>query len=235
MDIARSFTFIFQDREWTNRMSLGAAISFVPILNFASVGYEVETARRVMRGESCPLPTWDELGRKWKDGLILLLARLIYYLPFYLLMCGPLTLFVSVPFMPDEQSAKAAAGTVLLIWSLACSAGLFLAIIIGFLSPAISLQYVRRGTFAACFDMAAILGTIRNHTSEYLLAWLGVVCASLIYSLGVMIASGLLSWIPGVGWVAQIVLIGVGIFWANVVTGHLVGQLGLVQSESLKG
>jgi hypothetical protein len=50
MDIARAF----QDPEWTERIGLGTVISIVPILNFASVGYEVEIARRVMRGESRP-------------------------------------------------------------------------------------------------------------------------------------------------------------------------------------
>lgn len=231
MDLGRSLTFAFDDTQWTDRIALGTVICLVPILNVAVAGYQVEVARRVVQGEARPLPDWDNLGRKWKEGIVLLVVSLIYYLPLYLLLCGPLALFVPVLFIPDEKRAVTAAGIVVLIWSLACGAGLFFSLVMGFFSLAVRLQYVLHGTLAACFNLSAILGTIRRHTGQYLLAWLGTVCAGLIYG-GVVMGSSLVGIIPFVGWVIQVLLLGASVFWMELVTGHLVGQLGAIEQSA---
>jgi hypothetical protein len=231
MDIACSFTFAFKDPQWTHRVVTGTAIMLIPIFSIAATGYQVEIARRVMRGESRPLPTWDNAGRKWTEGIVLFSASLIYYLPLYIIMCGPLALAAPALLLFDEQKLKAALGIALLTESLVCSAGILFAFMMGFLAPAIYLQYVRHGTFASCFNLSAIGSTIRRHPGEYLLAWLGTLCAGLIY-LGVIMVGGLFSLVPFVGAVAQLLLIGAGAFWSELVMGHLVGQLGALEQPA---
>ena len=71
MDAEKSFTFPFEDTEWVSKLGLGALISMVPILNFAWSGYLVDIIRNVMNNDAEPLPTWDDLGKKFNDGLIL--------------------------------------------------------------------------------------------------------------------------------------------------------------------
>jgi len=35
MDVGKSFSFQFEDKEWLNQLGLGAIIALAPILNFA--------------------------------------------------------------------------------------------------------------------------------------------------------------------------------------------------------
>src|SRR5512140_2257167 len=81
MEINKAFAYQFEDVQWPNKLGLGALISLVPILNFAVVGYELEIVRNVAAGAHEPLPQWEDLGKKWREGLILTLAGLIYSLP----------------------------------------------------------------------------------------------------------------------------------------------------------
>jgi hypothetical protein len=227
MDMGRSFTFTFEDPEWVNRVGLGTLISIVPILGLADLGYLAEVSRRVIRGESRPLPTWEDLGRKLVEGIALFLALLIYQLPIFVLLCGPLVLLLPALKVSDQRGVETAVSAVLLIWLLTCGAGVLLALAESFLVPGIYLQYVRRSTFFSCFDLPAIFGAIRRHTSQYFTAWLGMLCGVLIYFFVVLIVGGLLGLIPCVGWMLQIPVAGAGIFWLNTVIGHLVGQLGV--------
>jgi hypothetical protein len=231
MDIARSLTFGFKDPEWTNRVAMGTAIMLIPIFNFATTGYQVEIARRVMRGESRPLPTWDNPSRKWTNGIVLFLVMLVYYLPVSLLICGPLAILAPGLLLLDEQKLKATIGTALLIWSLFFCTGLLFYLVIDFFTPAIYLQYVRHGTLAACLNFSAILSVVRRHKGEYLSAWLGAQYARWIYA-GVVMASSLIGLVPFVGTLVQLLLIGAGAFWTEMVIGHLVGELGILVESS---
>ena len=64
----------------------------MPILNFAWSGYMVGIIRNVMNNVAEPLPTWDDLGKKFMDGLILFAAGFIYALPMLILFCLPLSI-----------------------------------------------------------------------------------------------------------------------------------------------
>jgi hypothetical protein len=81
MNIGKSFSFPFEDKQWISKLGLGAVITLVPILNFAWTGYIVQLTRNVMNNEQEPLPTWDDIGKKLTEGLILALAGLVYFLP----------------------------------------------------------------------------------------------------------------------------------------------------------
>ena len=85
MDIQKSFSYPFEDSQGLPKLGLGALISLVPILGLAWSGYMVGIIRNVMAGSNEPLPTWDDIGRKFTDGLILFAAGLIYALPLLLL------------------------------------------------------------------------------------------------------------------------------------------------------
>ena len=69
MDIGKSFSFAFEDKQWLSKLGLGAVIAMVPILNFAWSGYMVEIIRNVMKNVQEPLPNWDDIGKKFSEGL----------------------------------------------------------------------------------------------------------------------------------------------------------------------
>ena len=81
MDIGKSFSYQFEDKQWISKLGLGAVISLVPILNFAMSGYIVDILRNVENNVAKPLPNWDDLSKKFSDGLILFAAGLIYAAP----------------------------------------------------------------------------------------------------------------------------------------------------------
>jgi len=78
MDIGKSFSYPFEDKQWVSKMGLGAVISLVPILNFAMTGYMIQIVRNLMDCALEPLPNWDDLGKKFMDGVMLVLAGLVY-------------------------------------------------------------------------------------------------------------------------------------------------------------
>ena len=106
--------FPFEDNQWISKLGLGALITMVPILNFAWSGYLVDIIRNVMNNASEPLPTWDDLGKKLGDGLILFAAGIVYASPILILMCLPLSMMAFSDLFSGngnmEEVARAIAG-----------------------------------------------------------------------------------------------------------------------------
>jgi hypothetical protein len=228
VDIERSFSYPFEDKEWAPKLGLGAVLGLIPILNFAVSGYMVGIIRNVMSNASEPLPTWNDLGKKFTDGLIIFAANFIYALPMLILLCLPLSMLAFSGIlsgdndMQDAARALAGIGSVL-FFSLLCLFviyGLFLSI----LHPAILVMFAREGTFASCFKLRQMFELISRNAGSFFTAW-GI---SLLTSLGVGLAIGLvngvISWIPCLG---SIIALGVsmvaGMYIASVYS-HLFGQ-----------
>jgi hypothetical protein len=96
MNIGKSFSFVFDDKQWISKLGLGALITFIPILNFAWTGYMVGIIRNVMNNAQEPLPAWDDFGKKLTDGLLLAVASIVYSLPIIIVFCLPMS-FMIVP------------------------------------------------------------------------------------------------------------------------------------------
>ena len=232
MDIGKSFSYPFEDKEWLSKLGLGAVISLVPILNFAMTGYMIEIVRNLMRGVQQPLPNWDDFGRKFMDGLMLVLAGFVYALPILLLSCLPLS-FLAVPAilssngdMQDVAEALAGVGGVLLV-GMACVFVIY-GLVLSVILPAIYVLYARDGTFASCFKLGEVFDIIGKNAGPFFTAW-GI---SLVAGLGVGLAAGVVSsilgLIPCIGWIASIVIsLGVGVY-ISVIFAHLFGQFGQI-------
>ena len=226
MDIGQSVTYIFDDDDWPSKVGLGALVGMIPVLSFAAVGYEAQVARNVARGDPRPLPTWDELGRFFVDGFWLSLARLIYSLPALALFGLPLALiFPLLATAETEQQVDARFPFIFLVCGTAFVGALFFSLIIGIISPAITAQYVRRGTFAACFDLGAIARFMSQNLAAYFTMWAGTVVIGLLVSSVLGAVGTFLNIIPCFGALLSWPLFGAGIFITLLVMGHLVGQL----------
>lgn len=230
MNIEKSFRFPFEDKEWISKLGLGALITMVPILNFAWSGYLVDIIRNVMNNTIEPLPTWDDLGKKFSEGLILFAAGLVYASPILILMCLPLSMVAFSGLisgnsnMEDLARVFTDAGGVL-FYGLLC-VFVFYAIALSVIYPAILILFSREGTFASCFKLREVFDLISKNAGPFFTAW-GL---SLVGGFGVGLVIGIFNlivgWIPCIGWIASLVLsLGSGVYIAAVYA-HLFGQFG---------
>ncbi len=228
MDIGRSFVFQFEDQRWLNKLAVAVIVSAVPILNFALSGYVVDIVRNVTREAAEPLPDWNDLSRKFIDGVILTAAGVVYALPVLILFCLPVTLLAASGVLSSDQNLQQIANSLataggVLFYCLICFFLLYL-VLLSILQPAITVLYARDGTFASCFRLREILALIQRHTSSFFLGWVGYVAAGIIVSLVVGFLTGRLGWIPCLGQgVALVVGLG-GLVYLSTVFGHLFGQ-----------
>ena len=239
MNIEKSFRFPFEDQQWISKLGLGALITLVPILNFAWSGYLVDILRNIMNNTSEPLPTWDDLGKKFSDGLILFAAGLIYASPILVVMCLPLSmmafsgLFSGNSNMEDLTRVISGAGGVLFS-GLLCLFFLY-AIALSLIYPAILVMFSREGTFSSCFKLREAFDMISRNAAPFFTAW-GL---SLVGGLGVGLVIGMLNlfvgWIPCIGWIISLALsLGSGVY-IGAVYAHLFGQFSAMvfgQSQS---
>ena len=232
MNIGKSFSFPFEDKQWISKLGLGAVITLVPILNFAWTGYIVQLTRNVMDNQQEPLPTWDDIGKKLTDGIILALASLVYSLPMLIVICLPLSIML-VPAlmsgnrdMQDISNAIAGVGSALFLCLLCVFVVYTLALSV--IYPAILIVFSREGTFASCFKFREVFDLIGKNTSAFFTAWIVGIAAGFGVGLVAGFAQLVLGFILCIGQIVSIILaLGVAVY-TSVVYTHLFGQFGLI-------
>ena len=224
IQIGEALSYPLREPKWGAKGAILALVSFVPVLGFAAVGYEVEIARRVAAGETPRLPEWTDLGEHFRRGLWLAIARYIYFVPVLLLMAlafvaGSATLF-TIDTSYEGWSP---------IFGLACGGGLLLGVLFAFLvsavSPAVTVRYLESGTFASCFDFPGIWRQVRLHPSAHLAVFGWILAVSLGLGLLIGPASLFLSLIPCLGTLAYPILYATMIAAVLFILAHLEGQL----------
>jgi len=231
MDIGKSFSYPFEDKQWVSKLGLGAVISLVPILNFAMTGYMIQIVRNLMNDVEEPLPNWDDLGKKFMDGLMLILAGLVYALPVIILSCLPLSV-ITIPAIiasgnsdfQDVANAISGAGGVLLA-GMTCLFVIY-GLILSVIFPAIYVLYAREGTFASCFKLREVFDIIGKNAGAFFTAWGISLVAGLVVGLVASIVTGVLGLIPCLGWIVSIMItLGIGVY-LSMIYSHLFGQFG---------
>jgi hypothetical protein len=230
MDIGKSFSFPFEDKEWLSKLGLGGLISLVPILNFAWSGYMVGILRNVMNNVTEPLPTWEDLDNKFIDGLILFGAGLVYALPILIALCLPLSVMAFSGLLSGNSDMQDIAQTIgeaggFLFFGLLCIFMLY-GIVLSVIYPAILVIFAREGTFASCFKIREVFDLISRNAAAFFTAWGLSLVAGLGVGLVVGLVSSILGFIPCIGWVASLILsFGSGVYISSVYA-HLFGQFG---------
>lgn len=235
MDAEKAFSYPFEDKDWLTKLGLGAIISVIPILNLAWSGYLVGIIRNVINRTGEPLPTWDDLDKKFTDGLILFGAGLIYASPILIALCLPLGirassgLFSGNSELQDIGRTLTEAGGVLFF----CLLGVLLlyGLVLSILFPAILVLFAREGTFASCLRIREAFSLISRNATAFLKAWGFSLIAGIGVGLLVWFVSLVVGWIPCIGWIVGFVLsIGSGVY-STAVYAHLFGQFGQVTYE----
>jgi hypothetical protein len=177
IDVGEAFGYVFRSRNWFGRLAAGALcllffwVFLIPL--FILLGYSVETARAISRGER-ELPPWTNLDKKLTDGFVLAVVLFIWGLP---------------------SSILSGAGGGYGSSSLAALGGLY-SLLLGFLMAAIWSQYLEGG-FMAAFDFRAIFRRAGFQPGMTVLVWLMAIVAAVIGGLGVIVVGiGLLFTLP---------------------------------------
>lgn len=185
VDVGEAFGYVFHSRNWFGRLAVGALcllffwLLFIPL--FILVGYFIETARAISRGER-ELPPWTNIGQKLSEGFMLCVALFVWNLPGSILSGGDSVHCVgtSCNYAPS---------------ALAPLGGLY-SLLLGLLTAAIWSQFLEGG-FAATFDFRAVFRRAMMSPGMTVMVWLMAIVASIIGFLGVIVvAIGLLFTVP---------------------------------------
>ncbi len=227
MDIGKSLAYAFEDDRWLNKLGIGALVSLVPILNFAWVGYYIDIMRNVLDGQTAPLPEWHDLGKNFKDGLLVTIAAFLYTLPGLLFLILPIGIMVIPALIQDSDiQGGIAAVTTLTGLVLICCVGLYF-LLFSFVFPAVQLRFAQIGTFRSCFDFREVIKMISTQIGDYLVCWLTTLAAGLVIGVVLMMVSLFVGWIPCLGQIIVWVFSLIAGVWASTVYAHIFGQFGL--------
>jgi Protein of unknown function (DUF4013) len=225
MQVGKSFTYAFEDREWLSKLLIGALLFIIPFLNIVWGGYTTEIIRRVSRNDPEPLAGWDDFGKKFVDGLILLAAGLIYSLPIIILVIIAIPVFwLPSTAQGNSQNALAAVGTGFAVL-LGCVIFLY-GLLLSVLYPAVQVNFARNGTFGSCFQIGNIIKLATSNLGNFVLAWLAYIVVGFVVGLVVGGISTILSIIPCVGWILALIITAVATPYTLIVYSHLFGQVG---------
>jgi hypothetical protein len=231
IDIGKAFSHMFEDEEWTTKAIIGAALSIIPIVNFIVIGYELRLIRKVSQGEDRPMPTWEDMGDLFMEGLQLGLAQIVLTLPIALFFLLPLfgfwfSIFLlpvfagSAPEAEIERMVGAYMGLGMLGMFGCFGIGMLLSFLMGFVLPAVTANFSRKRTFASCFEVSAILGFIRRNLGNYFMVWLSTLMAGVVASF----VYTFLYFIPCFGQLLLLPAAAAGTFFIYMVGGHALGQ-----------
>jgi hypothetical protein len=212
MDIAKAFTFVFDDDQWVTKLLIAAAILLLGVLlgifvipailaGMLLAGYGVEITRRVINGTAPVLPEWDNWGELLMDGLKVWIIGLVYALPIIVL---GLCLGAPIGILAEEsQEASSLLGSCLgclnFLWS----------IVVSLLMPAAIAFYVVDGELSAAFRFGDVFNFVRDNFATYLIVLVLTWVAGFVGGLGVLIC--------GVGWLVTAP-------YASMVVSYLYGQ-----------
>ncbi len=229
MDIGKAFAFIGEDDEWISKLGIGALLAAIPLVNFAAFGYQIQIAKNVARGEERPLPTWDNFGQYFIDGLRLIAAFFVYMLPvvllYFLLAAG--LIFYSTTLDPYSSSSYSPNGPppeIFLFMGIVLACIMPYMFFIYAIFPMLSIQIARHGSVASCFRMGEMWHLFRAQIGNYILLTIIMVGLYMGGSLLLMPIMLVAIFIPCVGFIISMLASGTLMFITMSVTGHMEGQ-----------
>jgi hypothetical protein len=211
LDFGRALRFFFEDPKWVTKIILGGLFAMLSIFlvgTFFVAGYVVGITRRTARGESQPLPEWDDLGTLFVDGARALAVYLGHIIPLGIL-ATVLALAVGGVFQSENTPDSLRIIAMLIVF-----AGYVLltvaSIAVLLYLPAAFTRFVVQDKVAAAFDVRENFLFIKRNLANYSLALLAILAASFLSQFG-------------------IILFCIGIFpasfWSSSVLGFVLGEV----------
>jgi Protein of unknown function (DUF4013) len=190
-DFGRSFTFTAEDPEWLNKVLIGGAFvlacSLLVGVPFV-LGYFSRTLRNVAKGAARPLPTWDDLGGLFEEGLRLTAVYLIHLVGVFIvlgLLFSVLLLPVILSGAEDASDALGPLGALLIValYGLLMLVSLATAAYV----PAALVRSALAGTIGAGLEWRENLAFIKANLANYALSLVSYLVAGFLAQFGVLL------------------------------------------------
>ncbi len=211
MDFARSFSYVFEDKDWLTKILIGAVVLLIPLVGQLIVfGWALEATRRVIAGEKPELPDWSDFGGHVGNGLKAFVVGLVYGLPLIIFaLCNTGVTMLANPDLVGYQTAQSMQAIVTVVSLLVSCLNLIYSLFLGFVMPAALGNMMATGELGAAFRFGEVFRLAFGHFGTYLLVLVGEI---LVYFIA---ALGLIACVVGVLFTAA---------YAYAVVGHLMGQ-----------
>ncbi len=211
MDLARAFTYVFEDKDWLTKILVAGLIMLIPIIGqMIVVGWGLEVTRRVIQGEEPVLPDWSDFGGHVMRGLKALVVGLVYGLPLIILgICNGALGALSNPDLVGYDTAQTMAAVVAAVGLLVGCINLIYSLFLGVVLPAAFANMVVTDELGAAFRFGEVFGLVKDNLGTYLLVLVGTIAAYIV---------------AGVGIIACLIGVVFTAAYAYAVLGHLYGQ-----------
>lgn len=203
MDYSKALSFTFADESWLKKIALGGLFNFIAFftgifffIGFFAIGYTVEVIRNVLRDKEKPLPEWNDMGKKFVDGLLVAIICFVY-----LIVIGGLGALWIVYVATSEQFSGGTEAFLIVLGSLAIAAALAIFVAAGV------IQYATSDNFGKAFNLQEIFELIGYDFGHFIAILLFVaILQFFLFLVGLGILSPFTT------------------FWGMVVEAHLLGQ-----------
>ncbi len=214
MDIVRAFTYITDDEEWQSKVPITLILGIIPIINLVVIGWMLDLIRNMIDGAEKPMPDWQNLGEnfveRWTAGLMTGIAALIYMIPsiVILMVLGALLAALRLGFLSILITGVFMGVYAAVIW-MPLSIGM--------------MRYARTRDFNHYLQIGRNIALARENLATLITLAAFILVVSILFSL--------VSYIPCIGWLLSLVMVGV----TAIVAGHLTGQAALEIARNRQG
>lgn len=217
MDIAKAFSFVFEDERWVSKVLIGGLLIFIPFINFAALGYTIKVAQNVAQGNPQPLPEWGEFGEHFMRGLHWVAIAIVYTLPAILLIVLFSCITIAVSGASGEPSSEAG-GAIATLTVCLVPLIVIVALVGGIASYSALARYIATNTFSEAFKFREVLAGLRKNLGDWVMLLLVVILAGIVANIGA---------------IACFIGVLFTSFYAQCVVGHALGQI--VARQNLAG
>lgn len=160
----------------SNRMGLviGGVLFLIPVIGWWIIaGFILEVIRCVVSQEVDVMPDWSDIGTKLKEGFMLMVLQIIWFLPF-------LVFAVILSSLPNADPS----------FPLPEILGGLATIIVAFFTPVVWGRYAETRQFNSGLQIGSILGMIGRNFGSYVGNWILVAVVIVLASLFAQAAGG---------------------------------------------
>jgi len=218
MEYGKAFTFLTEDEKWLAKLLIGGVLvfagSFVFLPLFLLYGYSFEILQSVAAGNARPAPEWDRLEDKFKKGLYLLAIRIVYFLPFVLVICCVALLAIAATASAGSGSrdtGSSLGGLLGILYFCVICFGILYAVIATIVADAATMIYASTGQLSDAFKFGNVISLARRHVGDLFIALLLTGLAGAVGTFASLITCGL-----GAPFVTA---------WVDFAKSHLLGQI----------
>lgn len=209
LEPGKAFAFVLDDPGWLPNFLVGVLLlvgSFLIVPFLIVMGYMLEMVRQVAYGDDRCLPSWQDWGKKLKEGTLLTVLLLLYAIPLYIVLGGTITLGT----LTGGVHGPALVFAVLLFalgWLVTIVVGLILLM----LFPALAERYALTGSVKESLRPVMAMRLVEQRFQQRM-----VVAATIIMVFWFLVP---------IGFIACCVGVFVTGYYGLLVAAHLTGQL----------